>query len=369
MHFLLKQRKISLRVCGRLAAMSVLLAAVTLVSGCTGQKAKIQSGASSLVAETTINERLVQEDFAFPSHPPSLKRGKEVFQQHCVKCHAVGYWQQPKVKTNLAYTTPIDLYLMLTTGKAPEIVLPTRERKQLLPNHLAVKDQLSRDDRWAVIFYTRYLAGAGDMPKPNAQSPDIAAIFGGNCAVCHGSSGRADGPLFTGKTGNHELKDAELVHNFMPAPADFRQYNRMYNRTDAQIFKYICQGIYPSAMPSWYGNVDRDKETGKVVFTFDDPVIWSLVRYVRTLAYNNDLPPSAPEMLKPPVGLQALQPCEPVPQNRPWTNLMRESAPDKGQAYTVPAGNPITGGMILGAPNGHQAAHPVQSGEASRSHP
>jgi hypothetical protein len=235
---------------------------------------------------------------------------------------------------------------MLSTGKAPQIVMPTAQRKQLLPkNHPDFKLKMTPDDRWAVIFYARYLAGAGDIKSPDPKT-DVASIFGGNCAVCHGTKGRADGPLHTGKTGNHELHDAEIHHDFVPAPADFQQYSRVYNRTDAQLFRYICQGVYPSGMPSWYGNVNVDKDTGKVTYVFNDQLIWNLVRHVRTLAYRNDLPSNLPEVQTPPVGLQALQSCDPVPQNQPWTKGMQAASSYKDKKLNF-QGNPITGGMTF----------------------
>lgn len=319
------------------------------ISGCTEREAKVSNATAPLVSEADTDTRLAHEDFAFPSKPPSLKQGRLLFQQQCMKCHAPAFWQTQKVKEDIAYTTPIDTYLLLTTGKAPEVVMPTAQRRQLLPKgHPAFKTELSRDDRWAVIFYARYLAGAGDIKSPDPKV-DVANIFGGNCAVCHGTKGRADGPLHTGKTGNHELHDAQQRPNFMPPPADFRQYERIYNRTDAQLFRYICQGIYPSGMPSWYGNVNVDKDTGKVTYVFDDKLIWNLVRHVRTLAYENDLSDLKPipaEAQTPPAGLQALQACDPVPQNRPWTKLMQEHSPHKGEKFN-PQANPITGGMTF----------------------
>jgi mono/diheme cytochrome c family protein len=250
----------------RAAALVVALAAVTSISGCTKETAVHKT---AVVSEPTLDQRMVAEDFGFPSRPPSLKRGKEIFQQTCSRCHAQGYWQTQKVKEDLAYTTPIDLYLMLSTGQAPAVTMPTDQRHQLLGMAHAVHGRgpmitfrdLSRDDRWATIFYARYLAGAGDIAGPNPAKPDLTvdSIFGGNCAVCHGKRGQADGPLHVGKTGNHELHNSEIPHDLLPAPANFTQYDRLYNRTDAQLFRYICQGIYPSAMPSWYGDVSRDR--------------------------------------------------------------------------------------------------------------
>ena len=89
-----------------------------------------------------------------------------------------------------------DTFRMLTRGEAVAVDFPTPQRKPLkMGEHPAFRDKLSRDDRWAVIFYTRYLAGAGDIQAPSAQAPEVDAIFGGNCAVCHGKRGFADGPL------------------------------------------------------------------------------------------------------------------------------------------------------------------------------
>jgi len=333
------------QISGWTAAMLLSLLTV-VVSGCTSQEAKLSNANPALLTEPVVDTTLNEQDFGFPSQSPSLKRGKEIFDQQCVKCHVSGYWQSSKVKQDLAYTTPIDLYLMLSSGKAEPVLMPTAQRKQVLPaNHISIRENVGRDDRWAVIFYARYLAGAGDIQAPGGGGRDAmqSKVFGGNCAVCHGNRGQADGPLHIGRTGNHELHDGQLRNDLVPAPANFTQYSRMYNRTDAQIFKYICQGIYPSAMPSWYGNVERDKDTGKVVYVFDDKLIWNLVRHVRAFTYNNDLP----ETEAVPAGLQSLQSCQPMPNNRPWTPIMSQNASAGSKAYKVPSADPVTGGMIL----------------------
>lgn len=348
-------------------ALTAVVSLTVLLSGCTGQPTKIQNTNSKLLSEPVVDQKMTAMDFAFPSQPPSLMKGREIFQQQCVKCHAQGYWQTAKVKQDLAYTTPIDFYRMLTEGGAQAVVMPTNERKQLFPaSHPAFREIINHDDRWAVIFYTRYLAGAGDIKSPDPKV-DVAAIFGGNCAVCHGTKGNADGPLYTGKTGNHELHDGALVHNFMPAPANFRQYNRVYNRTDAQLFKYVCEGIYPSAMPSWYGDVNVDKDTGKVTYMFNENLITNLVRHVRSLSYNNDLKPELPEAITPPPGLPQINVCRPVDSNRPWTNAMKNEGPYKGNVPKMPSADPITGGLTMETPPVEHAA-PVAQPSASADH-
>lgn len=354
MDFLYKKQTIRQSPIPRIFSLAVAMSMIFMSSGCTSQTAKINNPKATLLSEPVVDEKLTQQDFAFPSQLPSLMRGREIYFQkstqkpnNCIACHAQSYWQTPKVKQDLAYTTPIDLYLMLSTGKAPDYKdVLTPERKKLLPaNHPAFRNEINRDDRWAVIFYTRYLAGAGDIKSADPKT-DVAAIFGGNCAVCHGTKGQADGPLYTGKTGNHELHDATLVHNLMPAPANFRQPSRLYNRTDAQLFKYLCEGIYPSAMPSWYGNVNIDKDTGKITYIFDEKLLTNLVRHVRFLGYSDDLKSDLPEVISPPPGLAEIQSCRPVASNRPWTNGMKNNKLNKTAGQIALPADSITGGMV-----------------------
>ncbi|MGE0199838.1 MAG: cytochrome c [Candidatus Melainabacteria bacterium] len=298
----------------------------TALSACSVEE-KTSQRVGNLVSEPVIDARLSKDDFGFPSKPPSLVQGKTVYENSCAKCHAANAWQGAKVQSDLMVTTPIDLYLMLSTGAAPQVVHPSPERKQVLPDeHPAFRDQLSRDDRWAAIFYTRYLAGALDIQQPNAKSPDVAAIFGGNCAVCHGKRGFGDGTLHIGKTGNHKVKDADIKHDLEPPPANFHDYERLYNRTDAQLFRYVCEGIYPSAMPAWYGNVHRDSKSGETVYRFDDPLIWNLIRHVRTFGYTDDLYEANP----PKVASAAPALCHSVGTNQPWTSAMRSQYQYRG---------------------------------------
>lgn len=305
---------------------ALLLVTVLITAGCS---LKQSSKDIKLASEPIIDKRLSEDDFGFPSKAPSLKQGKTVFQSNCASCHTAGSFQQDKIKRDLNVTTPIDVYLMLSSGKAHPVVNPSPQRVQVLPEaHPSFRDKLSRDERWAVLFYVRYLAGAGDMPGPaSAANETIASIYGANCAVCHGTRGLADGPLHVGKTGNHEIKNSEIKENLVPPPARFHDdYSRMYNRTDAQLLKYVCEGIYPSAMPSWYGDVHMDTATGKLSYMFDEQLISRLIRHVRAFAYTNDLSDDDPEKINPPKGLDAFGACQAVPTNRPWSKPMKQHA-------------------------------------------
>ncbi len=278
------------------AALSMALVASfgVLISGCsqTTTVKKDRKGLGySVTAAPVINKSASMLDFDYPSKPPSLKVGKEVFNNNCVQCHAgVSSFSSSKAQKDLLYSTPIDLYLFLTTGQAPVLKEETDVRKQL---NLSVsaeahrfRDKLTRDQRWAAVFYTRYLAGGNDITHAaTVNDPDIAAVYGGNCAVCHGNKGNANGFLHTGHPSNHELAGAKIFGGVLyPPPARFTQYERVFNRTDAQWFKYLVEGIYPSAMPAWLGNVDKDKN-----FKFDETLLWMLVKQLRLLAITNDL--------------------------------------------------------------------------------
>ena len=273
-----------------------LLIGLFALSGCSGSVDVKQN--NDLFQAPKMNEAYLKENFEFPSAQPSLAKGKEIFQQNCAACHAPSFWQQAKVQTDLTYSTPIDYYLMLTTGNAPEVAYPSEERKQIQPavhqnpqtkELLSFREKLAPDERWAVIFYTRYLAGMSDLDFHNQKGEALkvsADLFGGNCAVCHGNTGHAEGFLHTGKPSKHGPEGGKVVGGlFQPPPASFHDYKRMYNRSDAQLHRYVSQGIYPTAMPRWYGRVDKDKS-----FVFNDDAIWKLVRYVRQYSYKADLP-------------------------------------------------------------------------------
>lgn len=244
------------------ALLGLALVGIALLSGCAEEKTVSNT---DLVAKPQVAGEASLDDFVFPSRPPRLSHGKVVFEQNCASCHSGKAFTYGQVKDK----RPIDMYLLLSRGDT---------------NHKPF-GKLSYDERWEAVFYTRYLAGAATTQKPMAQ---LEAVFGGNCAVCHGKKGLADGSLYTGH-GPHELKMATVKNAFDPAPADFHSYSRMYNRTDDQLVKFISEGIYPSAMPSWKGRVDKAKGV-----TFDDALILDLVKYVRSLSFENDLGTAAP---------------------------------------------------------------------------
>jgi copper transport protein len=91
----------------------------------------------------------------------------------------------------------------------------------------------------------------------NAES--IAAgqtLFSTNCALCHGQTGRGDGPVGL---------------SLNPRPADLTQHAVVGIHTDAQLFEWITNGFPGSRMPAFKS-------------TLSDTDRWNLVNFIRSLA-------------------------------------------------------------------------------------
>ena len=119
-------------------------------------------------------------------------------------------------------------------------------------------------ERWDAVMYLRFALFG--LPK---DVEDIKIKFGSNCAVCHGTRGFADGP----------------IHYYLnPPPANFNQFDRLYEKTDEKLFEEISDGIAWTAMPPWAGRVDKDKH-----FEFDEKFRWELVKFVRQFGYSTEI--------------------------------------------------------------------------------
>lgn len=108
-----------------------------------------------------------------------------------------------------------------------------------------------------IIATTSYAALAGTVtnPVPPTQvSVDRGrAVYEDQCAVCHGESGRGDGP-------------GAVALN--PRPADFR-IHLAAGHTDAQLFDWVSNGYAGSAMPVFKSQLS---ETDR----------WNALNYIRS---------------------------------------------------------------------------------------
>ncbi len=221
------------------------------------------------------------EAVQYPDDVPSAGDGKIVWgmkEANCAQCHGDGTGGSAKVnfsdKTYMDQQKPVDQYMFVAYGENAEH--PKNNATKAIPNHPAMIDKLTKRQIWDLVFYARSLA----RPVLTSNDPGylpIDAVFGGNCAVCHGKKGNADGPL---------------AHGFEPSPANFGNLQRFYDRTDAVLWDHIANGIPWEGMPNFLHKQDRAKNVN-----FDEAYIWKLVQYVRHFQ-STDLPTMVAESNK-----------------------------------------------------------------------
>jgi mono/diheme cytochrome c family protein len=137
------------------------------------------------------------------------------------------------------------------------------------------------EDAFADYAKGRTLAGqmapatpAAVLNNPRAVEAGRAA-FVGSCAVCHGATGKGDGPL--GK-------------DLFPAPPDLRT-PAVRARSDGELFAVVHDGLSFAGMPSFA------KE-------FNDADTWSLVAYIRALQKADNPDSLAAELIPTPLPTQ-----------------------------------------------------------------
>jgi mono/diheme cytochrome c family protein len=114
--------------------------------------------------------------------------------------------------------------------------------------------------------------GGKDDKNPVPDSADAAkegqGHFGHHCQICHGLDGQNTGVPFATK---------------MDPPVPELTEKDIQDYTDGQLKWIITNGIAPSGMPAWKGNLDDDE-------------MWKIVHYIRHLPPKGSL--GAPDIYK-----------------------------------------------------------------------
>lgn len=219
----------------------------------------------SAVSKTGLSSSLINEwesevsreicpDFRYPSYQPSILKGEEIYKANCASCH--GSTPQGN-KAKLRTQTVEENFEFICGGDG---TAATKNHK--------FAGKLDQGQRWDALMY--YRANILGYYKTNSQElATMDALFGGNCAVCHGTRGQGDG---------------NLHKSLYPAPANFTMSKRLFTRSDEKLFNEITYGIPWTAMPAWKNRYEFDKQ-----MNFDDEMIWKLVRYVRQFAFSQEL--------------------------------------------------------------------------------
>jgi mono/diheme cytochrome c family protein len=218
-----------------------------------------------------------------------LQEGKEIYATRCQTCHGcsgngLGTYGGTLAVTPADYkqepfrSMPDDQFFWHVSEGLPGTVMPTW------------KLTLSEDQRWKVIAYLQQTFSRPVMRDPNegdlpAEYADLTnpvpltlealdrgkQIFTRECLVCHGDSGRGDGPYHEG---------------LQPSPPDFSDTS-LYGTldkplyADADYYWRISEGLPWSAMPVWKSQYSEDDR-------------WSVVHYIRSLFTQTETPPAPP---------------------------------------------------------------------------
>lgn len=269
--------------------INLALLAIPLAISLTACNSQVNVGEKEHLAnkDATAGKDVV----LFPDAVPSVYDGGVYWQQNnCASCHGAdgkGVAGQCDIDlTNverMRQRKPVDQYRLISFGEAREEMTPvtsvlgTAEGLALeekppearVMKHEPYLDKLNKRQRWDLVFYSRSLA-VPLLSEPERMA--MKAVFGANCAVCHGSRGAGDGQLNKG-----------LI--LQPAPANFTQYDRFYDRTDEQIWDHIAHGIKWEGMPDFLGKEDRGNKV-----KFDADYIWKLTQYIRN--FHEDAEPA-----------------------------------------------------------------------------
>jgi mono/diheme cytochrome c family protein len=213
-----------------------------------------------------------------------LQEGKELYVEMCMTCHGcagngLGSYAGTMVVTPADFkqepfrSMPDDQWFWHVSEGVQGTLMPTW------------KASLTEEERWSVIRYIQQTFASpvmrdpaeGDVPTDyaNLTNPVELTIetldegkhtFIRECMVCHGDSGRGDGPY---------------AERLQPSPPDFGD-GSYGDYTDSDYFWRISEGLPWSAMPTW-----------KLQYSEEDR--WKLVHYLRAIFTQTEEKPPAPE--------------------------------------------------------------------------
>lgn len=182
----------------------------------------------------------------YPLLSPDPGKGAAIYQEKCAPCHGpagLGDGPQgdqlpnpvPAIGTSqlVRQASPAKWYEIVTKGNLD----------RFMPPFVSLSDR----QRWDVVSYVWSLSTSTEAIE---QGRDL---FQSNCASCHGTAGRGDGPEASGD---------------LP---DFTQQEFMANKSDTELFDAITTGSGPG-MPGFSDQLVEDQR-------------WALTAYLRNLSF------------------------------------------------------------------------------------
>jgi mono/diheme cytochrome c family protein len=230
-----------------------------------------------------------------------FNQGKVLYQKQCSVCHGAegrgdgkaAYLLFPKPRN---FVDDKFRLISTTTQKASDDDLFKTISRGMAGSSMPSWEHLSEQDRWALVYYTRYLSGVAEYKKRNGEAPQAGLtwdkirddflkgvnpdeiikvpsepaitpealqlgreLFVASCAGCHGAQGKGDGQQKITDSMGYPAKPRDLTAGIFKADSSSEE---LYYRMKA--------GMPGSPMPSY-----------DEVFTPDQ--IWNLIHFVQSL--------------------------------------------------------------------------------------
>lgn len=229
----------------RFLSALTILGVVVLAFGCQTKVRVAKTPPPPVQAAVERADGAIHPNLPTAGLLPSELKGEKIFKDNCATCHGVDGRGKGNPHLDLTHESVMrkkklmDMFSSITNSAA----------------HKGIPEKVSVLDRWSALMFMRTFYAKAPM-----GDVEFERTFGRNCATCHGKRGHGDGPL--SKT-------------LVPPPANFTSLERMFERSDQEIFDIISKGAYPSAMPPW-ADVEGMRSPADR---------WKFVDYVRTLSY------------------------------------------------------------------------------------
>ncbi len=247
----------------------------------------------------------------YPVSPPSPARGADIYAQECQSCHGDSGLGNGPLSQKMPVAVPAIGLRDISSQFSPSAWYTLVSQGSLdrgMPPFLS----LTAQQRWDVLAYVSMLSTSSDEIQRGAS------LYAGQCADCHGTGGRGDGPKTAGLSS---------------VPTNFVDPQVMSKLSGADLYRSIANGV-PPGMTSFSGQLSPDD-------------IWALTAYLRSLAF--DLSASTAALQPAPTattagetGTAAAVQSTPVPDATPASGAPTATMPAGIQAGTL-TGKAVTG--------------------------
>ncbi len=212
----------------------------------------------------------------YPVVPPDPAKGQPIYAEKCAPCHGESGLGNGERAAQLSNPVAPIGSAQLARQSQPAVwfrIVTEGNIERFMPPFASLNDR----QRWDVVAYAYSLSA----PASNAGRGE--EIFQANCADCHGSQGKGDGP-----------KAKELTTQ----PPNFTSQEYMAERSAAELFQAVSAGV-GAEMPAFGSQLSEDD-------------IWALTDHLRWLTFATQTAGSQPQETPAPTTAASLTSPEPI---------------------------------------------------------